>query len=423
MGRLSTEFVATVVTSAGINAEAMPLPDVYTLQLARNYMSGKECLPSQLVLGSTLKYLASEKYRKDITYVVFVPITTGPCRTGQYYIFYENLFKDLEIDNVLILTLNSDNSYNELGPGVSRKVWWGAIIADYMKDIETSLRACALDPEAAIIKYDELWQELVEIAGNDLKKLVPSLERVAGEIAKIPLKQKVEDTPKVLVVGEIYVRRDDFAVDELIRLFSLRGIIAKVSPVTEWLYYCDYTRKHELEKKLKLMPRHKRYFSEEFRELISWKIEAIYKHRADNKVKKILEKTGLLPHAPHDMEEVMHNAENIFVTDELHSEISVSSGVAATAMSQDFSGVVNISPFACLIGRVIEGLITPWARDKKYPVISVEIDGNILPPNIINRLEIFMLNVLRFRDNPDSADLVEKEGQERVTFSRQIIKN
>ena len=98
----------------------------------------------ELVLGSALKYLSSEKYDKDITYVVFVPTTTGPCRTGQYYIFYENLFKDLEIENVLIMTLGADNSYNELGPGISKKIWWAAMTADLLKDIETSLRACAL---------------------------------------------------------------------------------------------------------------------------------------------------------------------------------------------------------------------------------------------------------------------------------------
>ncbi len=423
MGRLSTELVAVTLQQVGIHGEAMPLPDVYTLQLARNYMSGKECLPSQLVLGSTLKYFASEKYDKDTIYLVFVPITTGPCRTGQYYIFYENLFKDLEIENALILTLSSDNSYMELGPGVSKKVWWGAVIADYMKDIETSLRACAEDPEYAMLKYDDLWQGLVKVASDEKADLIPALEHVADEVNKIPLKQKMEDTPKVLIVGEIYVRRDDFAVDELIRLFSQRGIIAKVAPVIEWFYYCDHTRKHELKKKLGLHPWYKRPFSDEFKELITWNIEATWKHRVENKVRKTLEKTGLLPTAPHDMEEIMSNANNLFVNEELHSEISVSSGVAATAMYQDYSGIVNISPFACLIGRVIEGLITPWARDNRFPVMSVEIDGNILPPNIINRLEIFMLNVLRFRQDPDNQDLIEKEGHERTSFSRQIIKN
>ncbi|MBU2647961.1 activase [bacterium] len=423
MGRLSTEFVAATIRSAGINAEAMPLPDVYTLQLARNYMSGKECLPSQLVLGSTLKYLSSEKYDKDITYLVFVPTTTGPCRTGQYYIFYENLFKDLEIENVLIMTLAADNSYNELGSDFNKKVWWGTLIGDYMKDIETSLRACALDPESAIAQYDILWQELIDIAGTDHDKLLPALEKVAEEIATIPLKRQVADTPKVLIIGEIYVRRDDFAVDELIRLFSQRGIIAKISPVAEWLYYCDHTRKHELAKRLKLHSWYQKPFSKELRELVSWKIEAAWKHRVENQIKTILGKTGLIPDAPHNMDEIMGNADSLFVTDELHSEISVSSGVAATAMFHDYSGVVNISPFACLIGRVIEGLITPWARDNKYPVMSVEIDGNILPPNIVNRLEIFMLNVLRFRDNPEAFELVEKQDAEQVSLSRQIIKN
>ena len=85
----------------------MPLPDVYTLQAARSYMSGKECLPSQLVLGAALQYLNSDKYRKDETYLLFVPTTTGPCRTGQYYIFYENLFRDLRIDNVVVIVITS----------------------------------------------------------------------------------------------------------------------------------------------------------------------------------------------------------------------------------------------------------------------------------------------------------------------------
>jgi hypothetical protein len=108
------------------------------------------------------------------------------------------------------------------------------------------------------------------------------------------------------------------------------------------------------------------------------------------------------------MREIMKNTEKHFVSQELYSEISISSGVAATAMMDGYSGIVNISPFSCLIGRVIEGVLTPWARERKYPIISIEIDGNILPPNILNKLEIFMLNVLRFKDNEDVNTMVEK---------------
>ncbi len=418
MGRLSTELLAASLRSAGISAEAMPLADVPTLQLARNHASGKECLPSHLVLGEALRFFGSESYRKDEIYLLFVPTTTGPCRTGQYFVFYENLFRDLRLDNVVVVTLDSDNSYNELGPDFSKHAWWGLVISDYMKDVETSLRACAEDPAAAMKTYDRLWHRLIAVAEKDVRGVLPVLEDIAAEITRIPLKRTIDECPRVLVVGEIYVRRDDFAVDELIQHFSARGIIGKVSGVTEWIYYCDHVRRHEILKRLRLVPWYRRPFSKELRELLGWKLEAMYKHRVEHRVGAVLKKTGLLPETPHDMDRIMENAERHFVSDELHSEISVSSGVAATAMMDGYSGVVNIAPFACLIGRVIEGILTPWARERHYPMMSVEIDGNLLPPGILNKLDIFMLNVLRFKENPDVSSLVEPGGGKREMLSR-----
>jgi hypothetical protein len=108
------------------------------------------------------------------------------------------------------------------------------------------------------------------------------------------------------------------------------------------------------------------------------------------------------------MHEIMENTQKYFVNLELNSEIAVSSGVAATAMEQGYSGIVNISPFACLIGRVIEGLFTPWARERNYPILSVEVDGNLLPPNIVNKLNIIMVNVLRYRGKGDTSALVDE---------------
>jgi len=108
-----------------------------------------------------------------------------------------------------------------------------------------------------------------------------------------------------------------------------------------------------------------------------------------------------------DMREIMKYTQEHFVNLELNSEIVVSSGSAAAAMEAGYSGIVNISPFACLIGRVIEGLFTPWARERNYPILSVEVDGNLLPPNIVNKLNIFMVNVLRFKGEGDLSGLVD----------------
>ena len=410
MGNISTEFMASTLRGVGLNTEALPVADSKTIQVARSHASGKECVPSHLVLGSALRYFSSEKYRKDELYLLFVPITTGPCRTGQYFVFYENLFRDLHLENVVVFTLSADNSYTELGPDFAKDMWKGLVLTDYLKDIQTALKATAADPEKAIAAFEVSWKRMMATVEKEPKRMWTELRRIAEDVKKIPLKRRLEDCPKVLIVGEIYVRRDDFAVGELIDLMSERGIVVKVSGIAEWIHYLDFVREYALKKLIKLQPAATRWASKPSRDLAKLKIEGWWKHSVEKKVLSILKPTGLIPDTPHDMETIMANTQENFVNLELNSEIAVSSGVAATAMEHGYSGIVNISPFACLIGRVIEGIFTPWARERNYPTISVEVDGNLLPPNIVNKMNIFMVNVLRFKGNKDLSGLIDGAG-------------
>jgi predicted nucleotide-binding protein (sugar kinase/HSP70/actin superfamily) len=348
----------------------------------------------------------SDDYRKDEIYLVFVPVTTGPCRTGQYHVFYENLFRDLRLENVVVITMSADNSYNELGPHFSRHTWYAIVLADMLKDIQTALRTCAADRTEALQRFKVLWRDIIDIAEKDIREVFPVLKKVAAEVSKLPRKRELSESAKVLIVGEIYVRRDDFAVDELVQLLSEKGIIGKASGVGEWIHYVDFVREYRLKNQIALMPLVRRLFSSDMKEYLVLQIEKWWKHHVERKIERVLAKSKLLPHTPHSMKKIMANAKTHFLSHELSSEIAVSSGVAATAMEEGYSGVINISPFACLIGRVIEGIYYPWAREKRYPMLSVEVDGNLLPPNIINKLNIFMVNVLRFRSNPESLDFV-----------------
>ncbi|GAB1482076.1 hypothetical protein MASR2M78_08910 [Treponema sp.] len=411
MGNIATEYMAATLRGVGLSAEALPLATNKTIQVARAHASGKECVPSHLVLGAALQFFASDKYRKDELYLLFVPITTGPCRTGQYFVFYENLFRDLRLENVIVFTLSADNSYTELGPSFAKDMWKGLVVTDYMKDIQTVLKATAAEPETALATFETSWRTMMEVIEKNPKRMWSELRRIAADVKHIPLQKSIEDCPKVLIVGEIYVRRDDYAVGELIDLMSDRGIVVKVSGIAEWIHYLDFVRSYALKKLIKLQPLSKRAFSEPMRKLGYLRIEEWWKHSVEHKVKSILGTTKLIPETPHNMDEIMANTQEHFVNLELNSEIAVSSGVAATAMEKGYSGIVNISPFACLIGRVIEGIFTPWARERNYPTISVEVDGNQLPPNIINKLNIFMVNVLRFRGNRDLSDLIDGAGQ------------
>ncbi|GHV76332.1 2-hydroxyglutaryl-CoA dehydratase [Spirochaetia bacterium] len=416
MGNISTEYMSAALRHQGINAETMPVATGKTIQVARAHASGKECVPSHLVLGGALQFLFGEKYRKDELYLLFVPITTGPCRTGQYYVYYENLFKDLRLENVVIFILSADNSYGELGSDFVKGIWRGFVLADYLKDIQTSLKAVAVDPERALAAFEKSWRRVMHAVEFKPNTIWTELEQVARDVKRIPLKRRVVDCPKVLVVGEIYVRRDDFAVGELTDLMSERGIVVKVAGIAEWIHYLDFVREYSLKKLINLRKPGRRLFSKPWNDLKKLEIEEWWKHSIEKKVLSILGPTGLIPDTPQDMHEIMKYTQEHFVNLELNSEIAVSSGAAAAAMDHGYSGIVNISPFACLIGRVIEGLFTPWARERNYPILSVEVDGNLLPPNIVNKLNIFMVNVLRFKGSNDLSSLVDKAGSHNKRF-------
>jgi len=411
MGDISTKYIGAAMRSQKVGTEVLPVATSKTVMVARAHASGKECVPSHLVLGSALEFIWSDKYRKDELYLLFVPITEGPCRTGQYFVYYENLFKDMRLENVVVFILSAENSYNELGTGFSREMWKGIVLSDYLKDMQNSLRTTAVEPVSAIAEFEKSWTRLIDVVEHRPKDIWKELKNVADDVKRIPLKMKVTDCPKVIIVGEIYVRRDDFAVGELTDLMSARGIVVKVAGISEWIHYLDFVRDYDLNKLIRLRKRGTRIFSEPWIELKKLKIEKWWKHSVEKKVLSILGPTGLIPETPHDMNVIMKYSREQFVNLELQSEISVSVGCAAAAMEAGYSGVVNIGPFACLIGRVIEGIYTPWARERNYPALSVEVDGNILPPNIVNKLNIFMVNVLRFKGGTNLTSLIDEAEQ------------
>jgi predicted CoA-substrate-specific enzyme activase len=397
MGDLSTEATDVAARRQGIISTHLPLPDVYSTQLARNVASGKECIPALLVLGSILKFFHEHSPdRGDEIYLVFIPSTLGPCRTGQYHVFFDRLFEEMGWENVVLLVANSENSYRELGATFSQDVWRALVLGDYFSDVRTSLRLLARDPDAAMVIFESAWKDVMRGLEAGPAELDRAVKRSAERFALIPRKGKLEDLPKVLIVGEIYVRRDNFSVEEISEALIAKGIYPKVTGVTEWFHYTDFARKFIMEGRRKREGLLKTLRDGGLKDEAVFVVEKIWKHLVEEKVAKALEPTGLVPHVPHDMERIISEGQKDFVDPEMESEATVSPAVGAAAMAEGYSGVAIIAPFGCLPGRLIEGVYSPWAKARDYPVLALENDGQPYPPNVVSRIEVFAHNVLRF---------------------------
>jgi predicted nucleotide-binding protein (sugar kinase/HSP70/actin superfamily) len=398
MGDLSTEAMDVVARRQGIESTHLPLPDVYSTQLARNVASGKECIPALLVLGSILKFFREQPPNQgDGIYLVFVPSTLGPCRTGQYHVFFDRLFEEMGWENVVLLVANSENSYREMGATFNQDVWRALVLGDYFTDVRTSLRLLAKDPVDSMVVFSSVWRDVMKSLLGGPKELDRELKRAAERLDRIPRKARLEDVPKVLIVGEIYVRRDNFSVDEISEMLISKGIYPKVTGVTEWFHYTDFARKFILEGRRKRQGWLRSVRDGVVKEEAVYLVEKIWKEHVEGKVSKVLEPTGLIPHVPHDMGKIIGQGSKQFVDPEMESEATVSPAVGAAAMEEGYSGVAIIAPFGCLPGRLIEGVYAPWAKAREYPVLALENDGQPYPPNIVSRIEVFAHNVLRFK--------------------------
>ncbi len=423
MGDLSTEALNTAALRQGIHSTHLPLPDVYSTQLARDVASGKECIPALLVLGSILKFFHEhDPASGDDLYLVFVPSTPGPCRTGQYYVFYDRLFEEMGWENVVLLVGGSENSYRELGATFSKEVWRSLVISDAFTDMRLALRLVARDPDAALQVFDDVWRGVLDGFRAGPEELDEALRRAADRLCEVPRVRRLEDVRKVIVVGEIYVRRDNFSVHELSEMMIAKGIYPKVTGVTEWLHFTDFARKYKMEGQRRRDGWLQTLRSGGLREESVYLIEKVWKQMVEEKILAHLRPTGLVPHVPHNMTKIISGARDTFIDPELSSEATVSPAVGAAAMHEGYSGVAIIAPFGCLPGRLIEGVYAPWAKARGYPVLALENDGQPYPPNIISRMEVFAHNVLRFE--PAKASMKEvvldrlKQRASRVMLTR-----
>jgi predicted nucleotide-binding protein (sugar kinase/HSP70/actin superfamily) len=381
----------------GIRSINLPLPDMFSTQLARNVASGKECIPALLVLGSILQFFRDKNPRSgDEIYLIFMPSTLGPCRTGQYHVFFDRLFEEMGWENVVLLVGKSENSYRELGPTFTQDFWRAIVLGDYFTDIRTSLQLLAHDPEDALSLFQSAWRDVLSAFNAGNKELDRELRRVADRFTLVPLKASLDDAKKILIIGEIYVRRDNFSVEEVSQMLISKGIYPKVAGVTEWIHYTDFARKYIMEGRRKREGWLHTLLNGGLKDEAVYLIEKAWKENVEEKIAAALRPTGLIPHVPHDMKEIIGEGHREFVDPELESEATVSPAVGAAAMQDGYSGVVIIAPFCCLPGRLIEGVYAPWAKARDYPVLALENDGQPYPPNIISRIEVFAHNVLRF---------------------------
>jgi predicted nucleotide-binding protein (sugar kinase/HSP70/actin superfamily) len=271
--------------------------------------------------------------------------------------------------------------------------------------------ALAVDQRNALELFNREWKKIVtKIESGSLKEIYEQLEVFASKLSNIKRIHSLENAVKVALVGEIYVRNEDFSKRELVEKLIDNNIVIKTAPVVENLYYTNYQVKRIYKHQLPT-----------FGSRIKFKLQEIVQRKIELKVKNILSQSGFVENHPVDIDRIVKHSNELIPID-LEGEAIMTVGSALAEIVQHASGVIALGPFGCMPSRVAESILNAnmnvnakaAASGKpvnlngsdilNLPFLSVETDGNLFPQIIQSKLEIFILQTIRLHQELDSIN-------------------
>jgi len=403
MGKLGTEAFAATLRGCGFHARPYRENDEAILKLGRANTSGKECLPLILTVGTLLSYVHNGKSPAEVL-VYFMPTGSGPCRFGQYCVYMEDLIRRLEIPDVAMLSLSSENSYVGLDSSFERYAWWGVVVSDVMEDIRSMLLADSVDPAAAMALFAEEWRQILPaLESGSFRILTEKLAGCADRLRSIPLKRPLHSVPVISLTGEIFVRRDSLSRRYLTEYLAEKGFATVCAPVAEWVYYCHYLAERGVNRDHLTAAQRLRL-----------KVRNIYQRQRERQIRAILAGSGLVRAEALDVAGVVENARP-YISPALTGEAILTVGGALAEIVTHACGVIAIGPFGCMPNRISEAILgevmtaerklaaapdnralrAVLAEIDELPFLAIESDGSPFPQLISAKLETFLLRAER----------------------------
>ena len=373
--------VAAAFKACGVEAEVLPDSDEETLVWGRKLTSGKECYPCILTTGDMAKLVHRPDFDPDRS-AFFMPSGTGPCRFGQYHRFHRLVLDELGFPQVPIYAPNqSEALYRELGMvggnDFTRLGWQGIVAVDTLEKKLRETRPYEKnkgETEAVYRHYLKKVSEAIATRGD----LVQVMKEARRAFEAIPV-ENPGSRPVIGMVGEIYTRANKFANENVVLEVEALGGEAWLPPISEWILYTNQTSLWRA------------IWLRKYRDLL----ELFLTHRIQNKLEHELEETfqgALRNYGEPPIKTTLQNA-HPYLHPSFEGEAILSLGKAKDFYQKGACGLINIMPFTCMPGTIVNALLKRFREDHdNIPFLNLSYDGQE-QTNTRTRLEAFMYQV------------------------------
>ncbi len=374
--------VAAAFEACGIEADVLPESDEETLALGRKYTSGKECYPCILTTGDMVKFIKNNGDVSNIAF--FMPSGSGPCRFGQYHRFHRMVLDELGYEDVPILAPNQDERFYEVlgvvGNEFTKLGWLGIVAVDLLEKKLRETRPYEVNKG----ETDRVYQHhLKEICRTIREKgdLVEALKKARKDFESIPVREP-GSKPVVGIVGEIYIRSNRFANENVVREIEALGGEAWLPPISEWIFYTNYISLQRAWQKRNYKQYFKLYLTNRVQAKLEHELEQVFHGSLRNLKEPSTKETLDMAHP--------------YLHPSFEGEAILSIGKSMDYYKKGACGLVNVMPFTCMPGTIVNALLKRFREDHdNIPFLNLPFDGQE-QTTTKTRLEAFMYQVYQF---------------------------
>jgi predicted nucleotide-binding protein (sugar kinase/HSP70/actin superfamily) len=373
MGEESARLFAAAFRSVGVDARMTPASDATTRAWGSRYLNGEECSPAQVTLGNFIRVVEMDDFDPEQV-CFFMPMAEGPCRFGQYSTLFRQVFEEMGMPDVQIISPSSRYGYGELrelDSNFERNGWRALVTADILRKLRLMIRPYEVEAgatdrlvEEAVVACEEVLSEEGVRQGKRLQKLVSTLIVHRDRLRRLPRRQ--EDRPLIGVVGEIFCRLDDYSNSQILKRIEDLGGEAWLADISEWVHYTRFSRE-DLARQMGKSGGVK---------MVKMKIAAAIQAADEKALLKPFTEDFTGREEPHDLEEFLELGEPYLPHRGCLGEMALSVAKAIYMKEKGAAGVLDISPFTCMNGIISEAVYPRVSRDHDgFPIRNLYFDG------------------------------------------------
>jgi predicted nucleotide-binding protein (sugar kinase/HSP70/actin superfamily) len=185
--------------------------------------------------------------------------------------------------------------------------------------------------------------------------------------------------PIIGMVGEIYTRANKFSNENVVLEVEALGGEAWMPPIAEWILYTNHT---SIWRALRL-----RKYSHLLELRLTHRVQTKLEHELESAFKGSLRNFG-----EPSIRSILKNAQP-YLHPSFEGEAILSLGKAKDYWRKGAGGIINIMPFTCMPGTIVNALLKRFREDhQNIPVLNLSYDGQE-QTNTRTRLEAFMYQV------------------------------